>query len=643
VILLNPSTDQLEKVPYPGIIVIPPMEPLYDPADLGKGIIVPQEYFDRTLKEIDWSWQQIARDEYPVDLGIQGKDRHERLMYFQLAIISSDPLLWCTAFLREPEDPDHKDPYQFFDYQIPSLMDPGSVVHQDGAEVGKTREIVAWGTWKHFTARGGSGLIGAPLQIHLDEIIEAMLEQLDYNPVLYNGLIRPYKKQPYTKFKFQTGFKLDFRPSGHDGNAYRGVHARTYVMKDEAAKDKNKKTWSEFWRAVKPGCVARIYSVPDGDRETEYYKLTECAETTWPAADNQGLTSDKQISDKDSDMPKELLFTRYRWSKRMMPAPYWSPQRKKYYISRYGGEDGPDFRHNVDGEHGDPVNTVFPWHQFKQCVKDIPEYRCLKIIVDPGKGGVTAEGYRCDYEIGNDGPTPRHKTLVDETYTAGTFFDFDANGDSDFKRLIRSFFNAVPGKKLGGGDFGFSPDPTEITIWNVIGKRDRLVARLQLKQVTYDQQEQALDAMDDLFGPKESISWGTDHGNAGSAVAHSLQGTQLYAHKDYDDRLKGFMFQSTTDHIDEESNEILDGKSGKPAKITLKELATEWIVRRVQRQEVEYPADQDIITAYTNHTCRQGERQRIYSKDNDHLIDSQRQAKLAGVLGVETEDLFACG
>jgi hypothetical protein len=635
--------NKKEKLPYPGQLVPPPMEPLVDPADLGKGIIVPRDIFERTLEELDWTYHQITRGEFPYPFNEQGKDYRERLQLFQLAIICEDSLLWCTAFLREPEDPDHLDPYQFFDYQIPSLRDPGSVVHQDGAEVGKTREIVAWTLWKNFTVRNGSGLIGAPQQIHLDEIIDAKLEQLDYNPALARALVR-HKKQPHHQFKLSTPFKEDYRPSGHDGQAYRGVHARTFVIKDEAAKDKNVKTWSEFWRASKPGAVARIYSVPDGDRETEYYRLTMAAEKSWPPSDKElrGDDQEKPKLETAKEMPANMTFTRYRWSKRMMPFPYWSPERKQFYIKRYNGEDSPEFRHNVDGEHGDPVNTVFPWHQLKLCVRDVPEYRCLKVLVDAGKGEVLVSGYRCDYEIGIDGPTPRHKLLIDDTYPAGTFFRFDDEGDSEFKRLIRGFFSAVPGLKRGGSDFGFSPDPTEITIWNIIGKRERLVGRLQLKQVTYDQQCQAQDAMDDVYGTQqESLKWGTDFGNAGSAVAHDLQGLQIYEDKNYDDRLSGFMFQSTTDNIDENGEPLLDPKSQKPVKITLKELATDLIVKKVQRQEMEYPADEDIISAYTNHTCRQGERQRIYSKDNDHLIDSQRVATLAGVLGCDVEDLFA--
>jgi hypothetical protein len=44
---------------------------------------------------------------------------------------------------------------------------------------------------------------------------------------------------------------------------------------------------------------------------------------------------------------------------------------------------------------------------------------------------------------------------------------------------------------------------------------------------------------------------------------------------------------------------------------------------------------------YPNHTCHAGEKHRIYKKTDDHLIDSDRVQKLAGLLSMETEDLFA--
>ncbi|WP_020675546.1 hypothetical protein [Geopsychrobacter electrodiphilus] len=629
--------ETIPPVEYPGLIVPPPMAPLNAESDLGKGILVPHATFERILENLDWTWQQLTRGEFPPAIYKLGKDTHERLQLLQLAIICEDPLLWCTAFLREPEDIDHKDPYQFFDYQVASLRCETSVVHQDGAEVGKTREIVAWSTWKNHTCPSGSGLIGAPLQVHLDEIIDAKLEQLSYNPLLERRLVK-HKKQPYTQFKFSNGFKEDYRPAGFDGNAYRGVHAKTYGIVDEAAKKKNPKQWSEFWRSLKPSATGRVYSVPDGDRESGYYKLTQRA--TSNTDETAGGQEDAGKSDfKDFD---NYVWTLFRWGKDLMPAPYWTPERKRFYVDQYGGEDSPDYRHNVLGEHGDPENSVFPWAQLKHCIRDVPEYRVLKVLVDTAKQEVIVKGSRCDYVIGTDGPQPSEIILREELFDQTQLFEVDESGDSQFKRLIREFFVSVPGLRRGGGDFGFAPDPTELTIWNIIGKRDRLVSRLQLKQVTYDQQCQALDAMDDLCGGvADTATWGTDYGNAGSAVAHDLQGLQIYQHKSYEDRLRGFMFQSTTDNVDESGEPLTDAKTGKPAKITLKELATDLIVKQMQRQLLELPADPDIISDYTNHTCRIGERQRIYNKQKDHLIDSHRTQKLAGVLGQEVEDIFA--
>ncbi len=615
--------------------VQPPMEPLTDQSDLGKGIVVPMERFEAVLEELDWTWQQISRGEFPPAIAAAGTDRQERLQLFQLAIICEDPLLWCTAFLREPEDIEHKQPYQFWDYQIPSLMCPTSVIHQDGAEVGKTREIIAWSLWKNFNSPSGSGLIAAPQQTHLDEIIDAKLEQFSYNPILAADLVK-HRKQPHHMFIFANKFREYYRPAGHDGEAFRGVHVNDYGMIDEAAKMKNKKQWSEFWRAMKPGAISRVYSVPDGDRETDYYKLSMRAAGTEKEEEAE-IDSLKGVGDH----VKNLKWTLFRWGKHLMPYPFWSPERKRFYVEQFGGEDSPAYRHNVLGEHGDPENTVFPWAQLKHCLRDIPEYRALKVLVDTSHQEVIVTGYRCDYRLGNDGPQPNQVIIHEELFNQTLFFELDDDGDSQFKHLLREYFISVPGLKRGGGDFGFAPDPTELTIWNIIGKRDRMVARLQLKQVTYDQQCQALDALDDLYGqPADSLTWGTDFGNAGSAVAHDLQGLQIYADKSYEDRLRGFMFQSNTDNIDEAGEPLTDAKTGKPAKITLKELSTDLIVKQVQRQLLELPPDPDLVTAYTNHTCRIGERQRIYNKQNDHLIDSHRTQKLAGALGNEVEDIF---
>jgi len=589
-------------------------------ADAGKGVVVPEAIMESTLAALDWTWHQLARGELPPPF--------TSLEEFQLAIIADDPLLWCAAFLREPEDQDHHEPYSFFGYQVDSLRWPGSTVHKCGAEVGKTREIIAWCLHKAFTIPNGSGLIGAPQQTHLDEIIEAMTDQFAWNSDLGRDLVR-HKKHPHHAFYFKNGFKIDFRPAGHDGEAYRGVHVRTFAIKDEAAKCKNPRQFSEFWRAMKPSAVARIYSVPDGDRSCEFYKLGQRA-----AGNHDDGASLEGAA-------KQLTFRLFRWAKTLMPPPYWSDVRRKFYVEQYGGEDSPGYQHNVLGEDGDPENTVFPWHHLKHCLREIPEYRVLKIMVDSSHNEVIVTGYRCEMTLSGGDPQAKAVSAIDTVYPQSTFFDLDDEGQSEFTRLIRAYFIAVPGLKRGGADLGFSGDPTEIIVKNIIGKRERLVARLQLKHVTYDQQCQALNAIDDVYAPATAITWGTDFGNAGSAVAHDLQGLAIYEHKEFDHRLRGFMFESTTDNVNEDGEPLIDSKTGKPSRITLKELATDFMVKRMQRQQLELPPDPDLILYYTNHTVRAGQKHRIFRKEDDHLIDADRAQTLAEIMAETVEDLFA--
>lgn len=675
--------------------MIDTVEPIEKLSDLGREILVPREEFELWLETWDWTIHQLAREEFPSPF--------TSLDEFQLACICADPVLWCQSFLREPEDPDHQDPYNFFGYQKESIRFQGHVIHKDGSEVGKTREIIAFTLYKAFTTANGSGLTGAPQQSHLDEIIEGSLEQFEFNPELGRALLR-YKKHPHHTFYFSNRFKAYFRPSGYDGEAYRGVHARTYAIKDEAAKDKNKKQWSEFWRAMKPGCTGRIYSVPDGDRSCDYYRLGQRAirtpggtdpterlllslfaaqkarllgerfiplpsveeiygqEGTVPDLRNSqshcgfvesglspavGMTDSKEVeidSLKNAGSHlQNIKFKLFQWPKTLMPEPYWSDERRKFYIDQYNGEDSAEYKHNVHGEDGDPEYSVFPWEQFKLCIKDIPEYRCMKILVNSSMNEVSISGYKCEFVPGDSGPVPREVYLIDTVMQKSGFFDYAEGEESDFRKLIKGFFSAVPGLKRGGADFGFSGDPTEIVVKNIIGSRERIVARLQLKHVTYDQQAEALDALDDVFGPPETISWGTDFGNAGSAVAHNLQGLPHYAHKEYENRLKGFMFESVTENVNEEGEPIIDAKTQKPAKITLKELATDHMTKRMQRQESEYPPDPDFVFFYPNHTVSNTGKHRIYKKKDDHLIDAERCEKLAKLLLLETIDEFACG
>lgn len=584
-------------------------------ADLAKKLMVPADSFDFALAKFGWNWHQIARQELPPPFA--------NLEEFQLWIICSDPVLWCNRFLVNPDDPDI--PWSYWDYQQESIRHSGNTLHECGAEVGKTREIIGFVLWKAYTIANGSGLVTAPMTIHLMEIIDAIDQQLAHNPFLKKALIL-HRKQPHHHLKFSNGFKIDFRPTGHDGEALRGVHVSTFAMVDEAAKIKNASVWKEFWRASKPGCVHKCYSTPDGDRSTVFYRLCQKAEGR--------LKEDDQGDDAGL---KKLDFRKFHWSKELMPAPFWTPERRRFYIDQYGGEDSPGYQQNVLGNWGDPENSVFPWYQFQRLLHDIPEYRCLKILVDESHGEVSLYGFELLQPVvdGVKGK-PEPVTLIDKRISKHGF---------DIAAEIKAYFSGIYGLCFGGADLGFSQDPTEIYVKQVYGRTHRLVARVQLKGVTYDQQADAIDALDDIFGDsRNTMGWGLDFGNAGSAVVHILQGQEKYSHKNYEDRLTGYQFGAAYDAVNEDGEVIIDKKTDKPVRLSAKELSTDLLTTKMQRLELHYPYDPDIILYYPSHTYRNSATRRIFKDVDDHVIDADRVLTLRIVLpGEILEDLFACG
>lgn len=591
------------------------MEPLASINDLKKGIIVPHELFDEVLHRCDWTWQQIAANQFPPPF--------TDLQSFQMAIICSDRVLWAASFLRSPED--GKSPYTFWEYQKESLNDNGNTLHQCGFETGKTREILAFMLYEIFNKPNGSGLMTAPQSVHTLEIVDGLVDQLANSHALKKCLV-DHRKQPHHSLKFNNRFELDIRTCGHDGTQLRGVHAKTFCIFDETPKAKNDKIFTEFWGRGEPGCVFKLYGMPDGDRSCTHFKLCNRAE---------GKLKDEEAKEIGKAAPTD--FTLYKWAKNLQPPPYWTEERRRFYIDQYHGEDSSGYRQAVLGEWGDPENSVFPWKKFEPLVKDIPEYRCLKIFVDDTSSEASIYGYELRSQT-RDGQTgkPEPVTLIDLRIGMDEF---------DIAQQIKAFFSGIPGLTYLGADLGFSQDPTEIYIKLIVGKVHRLVARVQLKGVSYDQQADAIDAMDDVFdGGKQQMGLGVDFGNAGSAVVHILHGQELYAEKNYEDRLTGYQFGSTYEAVNESGEVILDKNSNKPIKHTAKELSTDLLTAKMYRQELEYPFDPDIVLMYPNHTYRQGSRHRIYKDVDDHVIDADRVLTLRVVLpGDNIDDLFATG
>lgn len=568
--------------------------------DIGKRVVVPRPEFEDWLERFDWTYYQIDRGELPPGFN--------NIAHFQLACICSDPVLWAQSFLRSPDDPNHHDPWEFFDYQAAAVRHNGDAIFSCGAETGKTRDLLVRSMYLSFTTPMGSGLIGAPESIFYLEIIDMMEDQFAWNPDLEKS-VKKRRNKPHPRYTYTNGFKLDFRPSGFDGSAYRGVHVSTFMYKDEAAKDKHIKTWTEFWRAGKPGAEKRLYSVPDGDRSCEFYRLKEAAKRR--ASGEAAEPDDKYQGFKYINFRKPL-----------MPAPFWSPERKRELAELYVGETSPEYIQNVLGEDGEPSSSVFPAAQFVHLLKDMPEYRLLRITMNDTDETAIVKAFK--YASTRKGVVA--ETLLEDEISYNRF---------SMKDVLRDIFYPIAGFIVGGADLGYHQDPTEILIKQVIGRIHRVIARVSLRFVQYTHQDEALDTLDSIFDIKR---WGIDIGNAGTAVHHNL--LRQYPDKYYDERVTAVEFGGMTDAVDEEGNIIEDKKTGKPVRVNYKELSTGFLVKRMQEKINEYPFDPDFSLFYTNHTYRKGPRHVVYSSKDDHLIDADRVCTLAAVLPSGVTDIF---
>ena len=564
---------------------------------LNDELVISSTDFESFLEHFGWHLEQVMRGEFPRGF--------ESLMDIQLACIASDGLLWSKAFLQEPTDTKQwgkKDPYNYFDYQERSMRWPGSFVHDDGAETGKTRELIAKSCFLSKTNPSGSGLIGAPESDQLDPIITGIMDQLESGDL--KGSVKSHVKQPHHTITLTNGFQILFRPSKHDGKTYRSKHVKTFGFRDESAKDYDKRTWTEFVRAMEPYCIFGVYSVCDGRRDTEFYRLSNLS---------KAMSKDVEYpSDNGAWLSPDIDPAHYRhfhWPKTNMPPPFWSPERKQQCIVLYGGEDSQGYKHNVLGEHGDPESTIFPSDKFEKIIKEIPEYVSIHILVNEKQGDVSIDVY---------GITKGLKVSIDNLTLSLANFNVQEvlNKHLTHRADIAEYFM--------GGDLGYSQDFAEFWVKAVIGDRNRLIARVQMRGVRYNHMREAWNLMDDIYDRgRDNMRSGVDIGGAGTAFYHELVGN--YPDKHYEERCVPVQFGGKADLLGPDGEPILDHNTEKPIRRRIKSLSTDILVKRMQELKNDYPDDHDLVRDFTGHTSRPGQDgDVIYSKVNDHTIDADR-------------------
>ncbi len=595
--------------------------------------------FDAWLAERGWAWRALERGDY-------GLSVDEALVVFTFEC----PLRWSETFLFEP---DTGEPYSFWPYQRTSAESwMQDVIHQDGAECGKTREIIALLAWAGCTAVGGRvpnpwSLVAAPQQTHLDEIILALEEQfgvaegLSQRTLISSFWLKP-KRTPHTMFRFLSPnpvrpdkpsiARTYFRPGGHDGEAFRGVHVNAFGMFDEAAKVKNKVIFSEFWRALKPGARSRIYSVPDGDRASEFFRLTQQA-----------------VIDLPTTKRGHRLF---RWTQELKPEPFWGPEREADMLRRFGGRNTPGYQRNVLGEHGQSENPVWPWGVLLPNVVDLPDYRVVKLHADAEGDTLSVEVKRITLTIADKRKHGDETWLEDSALSlSGLLAGSDEDRQTALMNLLRPHSaGAGQGVFWAGADLGERNDPTEIILSEEVGTTLRDCLRVKATGFPYHLQEDLIYSIDKLFA--HLPFWGADLGSAGTAVVKDLVTLERFDDARFEDRLTGFFFQQSVDCIGEDGEVLTeaDHKTGDDKVITApaKHWATQTISQRLQAGGYALPYDNEALNSMATQTARAGAKWPIYSKQDDHHPDARRQQMLRRLRAQSEDgwgavDVFASG
>ena len=129
------------------------------------------------------------------------------------------------------------------------------------------------------------------------------------------------------------------------------------------------RAWKALRQCLKAGGTLRIYSTPNGLRDTTYYRLT---------------SSDQ--------------FKVFRWPSWLNPG--WNEEREAELLEFYGGRDSSGWQHEVAGEHGKPSYGAFNVEQFNLCRQDVLEYQ--KIVITDSRtarlrdrGGGARPAWRC--------------------------------------------------------------------------------------------------------------------------------------------------------------------------------------------------------------------------------------------------------
>ncbi|MEM1205108.1 MAG: hypothetical protein AAGN66_17895 [Acidobacteriota bacterium] len=590
--------------------------------------LLPQ-WADEFLASRGIDWHQLDRGDYwgtPKLLGI------ETMAGLHEYLVLSTPHHFAECALV---DPNTGYPWRCWPYQVGTLNYPGNLYHQSAPGTGKTMDILIRVMYLAIVSRGHQLVAGA-YDKHSTDIFEACLNQIESNPWL-SATIAKTPRKPYPTIVLRdTGNKAAFRPAGSDGKALRGDHVIAAYF-DEAPLAVNPKIWENWRSRGLKGCVFRAYGTPDGSRDTPYFRATAAL----PETDAFEVPTRRQKG-----------YVKVRWSKHhQRPHGWWTDEDERQALEDYGGAHTGEYQRQVLGHHGDPVESVFPWHTFRLCVRYLPGYVAIKIAFDADEALYRLAAYRLNpsYQVrasvGDDdegSPDPWTCFAREEIRALDVETGSKAERTDAWSSLLKGLLPPPSGRdQVAGVDFGSRRDPTEARGREQDANGHLVDAwRIQLTHFKYGAQYDVLRAADRSQNPRSG--WGFDAGGAGLAAHHELE-------PDFGiGEITPIMMQAKTPRRHPDTLEIVYDNEDPPRPVmaTYRQIGLERAEHQVQRAEVVVAHDPDVLVEYPG-LRRKHQGGSVTFVGADHIVTADvcadlrlRQLELDGLEGAGDGDVI---
>ena len=374
-------------------------------------------------------------------------------------------------------------------------------------------------------------------------------------------------------------------------------------------------------RALKPGSQLIAASVPDGRTDRMFFKLSLRARRyeSLSQAERHGRAVARAKKAGDLDL---VWIHLSKWD---LPDDMWNEGEEARWETLCGGRGTNLWKWNVDGADGDPEEAVFSRALLQSASTYNAEYRVLRLTFDEKENTVMVECFQSNAAFGGDNtddlvPAPNGAREV----IHGVELDIDGLLAAHLKRPKTPYF-------VGGGDFGYLNDPTELLIEAVDGEHLHVVARVELLRCPYAVQAKLIAGLDRFYGCSEhgissglSHGWGFDATGVGTAVHSSI-----LEHIQQPDQVSGWVWNRTTPKIDPRTQEPELDDNGREVTVSLKEQAVTLAEFRVQQGRLGLSYDRAVLDQLENYTSSISTTgRRRFKTVDDHCVDAHIAAEL---------------